>query len=124
MAAWLPEMLSLAALRATLAVFSPSAAITCSTELSSKRFVLFQINIFVSLYLCTGLPSSLGLGGHGSLELDGQTHILPNTTTQCTVLTHGDTRECTVVVWGDTYTSTLSTLTPQGSVATSSVVSM
>ena len=28
MAAWLPEMLSLAALRATLAVFSPSAAIT------------------------------------------------------------------------------------------------
>ena len=39
MAAWLPEMLSLAALRATLAVFSPSAAITCSTESSSKRFV-------------------------------------------------------------------------------------
>ena len=60
MAAWLPAMVSLAAFRATLALFSPSAAITFTPELSTEL-------VTESTYLGSGFPGGLSLGCHGSL---------------------------------------------------------
>ena len=67
MAAWLPAMVSLAAFRATLALFSPSAAITWR-ELRTGPTGSWA-------YLGSGFSGGFSLGCHGSLQLDWKSNI-------------------------------------------------
>ena len=59
MAAWLPAMVSLAAFRATLALFSPSAAMTFTADLTTE--------LIIGSYLSSGFPGGFSLRCHGSL---------------------------------------------------------
>ena len=85
----LSAMTSLAAASDLLAFCSPSAAITLEVVLSAAKICTVTASFVVSLSLFhtniaalsntslgPRLPSSLGLGGHGALQLHGQAGVL------------------------------------------------
>ena len=107
MAAWLPAMVSLAAFRATLALFSPSAAMTFTAELTTE--------LITESYLGSGFPGGFRLRCHGSLELYWKTNIFAKQSSMLASVK-------SIIL--KSHISPLSTFPPHGSVATSSVVSM